>query len=391
MRRSSIGKTCYCGLHLTHKARHWRRAFPIIGIVAKWQQFLKGVDFIKKRLFALFLVVCLLLVSSVAVFASSDEDEDDSGSILESIQNYLEDLFPRDFIDGGDVAVEIEERVETQDDISAAAEGTFKTISDFIGDDTAVSGFIPISQIAELLLTYFLPIGYMVFLLSWGIGMAKQYIQLDFVDGKGFVSLLVKLFGGWLVMSVSKEVLSLVDLLTASMSKELLANTSVMFTPNVLRDLWQTETSADGVQSITGWLNRTFAWLGGNYYLFIVYIALIIASASFLVTIAIRAVKLAIMQGVAPVFFGFAGGEGTIQYFKNFIIQYCLLSFKIVFIAVMYAALNMAMTYWALSVTSFQTGAWLPIMGIVILITIVTMINKSDEMFEKIFFGRGGL
>lgn len=365
-------------------------------------------------------VVVLLLVFSLAfscaAFAANDDSEDDGGddgaTWYEKIFNSLADstaLLKEVFGGGqynftsGDELLEAEEQERLKDnwnDITDALWDGATALSDGakaggdlffnFGTDDSIQ-IVPAGEITAMLLKVFTPLGYAFFLVSWAVGVSKQSISLELFDGKKLVEVGVQMITGMVFIGLSSKVCVLTDKISGSIARSLDGAYDYAYLSS-LREAWSGDNVWGGHFGIFGWFLRTSGFFKANRALAFVYIALWIAGLTLVVTLAIRAIKLAILQGVAPLFFGFVGGEPTKQYFKNFIVQYSLLSFKIVFIVVIQNCLQLYMqSFVARSVESGGLPLGFAIFGVIIMITLATMINKSDEMFEKIFFGRGGM
>lgn len=263
-------------------------------------------------------------------------------------------------------------------DLNKTGAAGFDLIRGYLGSTGDTYAFIDVAGIAKSLLKVFLPLGYMVFLISWCIGVGTKAITLELFETKDLIKVGVKLLAGIIFIGMSSEILVLISQLSSSVAESVLVTGSFD-----IQALAEPITAFDKIVSnipIIGYFYRIYTYTLGNVPIMILNLGLVIVSWLISISLGIRLIKIALFQGVAPVFFGFMGSDDTKNYFQNFIVQYALICFKLVFTCVIFNAFQISFMKWVNSTRGFSMGITT---GFVMMIVFTIMILKSDTIFEK--------
>lgn len=238
--------------------------------------------------------------------------------------------------------------------------------------------------ITQTLNKIFLPLGYSLFFITWLLGISKKSMSLELYETQGMIKELALLIGGLIFMGFATYILDVINGISASIVSELIREQRNIG-EDVTRQWFATKSNPNSKIPFVGFFINIWRYYSKLLYPLISSIILGIVALIISIIVIIRALKLAIYQGVAPLFFGFIGGENTKKYTQNFIIEYCLISFQLVFIAVVYTAF--VTSYYTTVVNPFNetnNGIYF-LRSSLLAIAYCFIILKSDKLFERVF------
>lgn len=331
-----------------------------------------------KRIMAALVAVLLIAALAVPGFAAEDEDEDEGGGgwfDLSFLTDWLTDWF---------APTEVEQNAFNKflDWFFHIPDKIFDGIEDFflLSSDDNYSYLNP-GRMIQILADIFLPLGYMTFLICWAIGLGNKAITLELYEGKDFIRIGVSLIGGILLLSISTEVLRLIAAIAQNIAVDILS-TETLALYDILPDL-----SIENYKSsvpIIGIIIQMVNFLSDSMPFMLYFSLATVCAAIMNISLGIRIIKMAIYQGVAPVFFGLSAAESTKQYFRNFMVQYIAICFQLVAMAILFSFFEVAMlSMIADQIANPLSGSF--VSGGIMMIVFTVMMLKSDKLFERVF------
>lgn len=246
-------------------------------------------------------------------------------------------------------------------------------------------------SIGKSLFNFFFPLGLFVMFMSWSIGLGKKAVDGTLYDGaegtKGaFASALIALFAGIIVLSISKGVLQLVDgIMEEIASKISIKNLNGLQSINAMLAKEQM-TYEESSAPIIGWLINLWNSIAANWVRGMGSLCTLICYIAIWIMLASRIIKLTIYQGISPLFFGLSTSDETKQYFKNFVMNYTLLSAQVVIISVLVTAFNTALVYAPnlIKLSSKAANLGFVFSGMLVSILFTILICKSSKFLQDL-------
>lgn len=332
-----------------------------------------------KKFLAALMAVCIVFAATVPAWAAEDEEDDGGGFFdFSFLTSWMEDWFPK-------TEVEDPEYYDEQAaDVTESASIGFEAVKYFLLGTENNYLFINGPGITKVLADVFLPIGYLVFLICWSISVAQNAMTLELWDvSRGaFLRVLVALLAGILLMGISTQILQLLDQVARSLTADIITNTEINL--DAITPKSSIEDYASDIP-IIGWIIQIINWIFHLVPTLFYNLAVIVCSLIMAVSLGIRVIKLAIYQGVAPVFFGLVGSRSTAHYFQNFMAQYCAICFQLVITAAIFSAFQVsyAAHLATTSVGNFKLSSFM--MGGLVMLIYCIMMVKSDRLFDRVF------
>lgn len=231
---------------------------------------------------------------------------------------------------------------------------------------------------------FLLPISYMIFFICWMVGIAKKSIDLSIYSGKEFSKIGASLIAGLILMGLATPITSLIAEISQSLTKDLINSTTVDALNELAKNIKPFNDFSSSIP-IIGPILQFLTYFTAQFPLLIFNFGLIIVSLIIMVIAGIRIVKMAIMQACAPVFFAMSASESTMRYFRNFMIQYCLIAFQLFIMAIVYSAMQISFAGYISAGYGGEITQWgTAFIGMIIMITYCVLMIKSDKIFSKI-------
>ncbi|MEG2380117.1 MAG: type IV secretion system protein [Oscillospiraceae bacterium] len=246
-------------------------------------------------------------------------------------------------------------------------------------------GFINVTTIVTTLNKIFLPIGYSVFFICWLIGVGKKSIELELYEAKGFLKQFSLLFIGLIFLGISTTILNWINGISQQLTAQVISTgkgaTIAVAMQNIYEETYRNYGDFKSTGFITGFLNQFFSYLShaGLWLIFsviFIFVFLIIA-----IVLSIRIIKLAIFQGVAPIFFGFMGSQSTQRYTQNFIVEYCKIALQIVLISITLYAFESSFVNYLTSSEALNNNM---VYAIISMVAFAVIIVTSDKIFDRV-------
>ena len=332
-----------------------------------------------RKFLAVLLAGLMLVTMAIPSYAAADEEDDGGWGIdFSFLTDWMEDWFPETEVENPEL---VDEQVS---EITESASLGFEVIKSFLLGTEENYVFINGPAITELLASTFLPMGYLVFLICWAVGLAQGAVSLELweTNRNAWLRALITLVAGILLLGISTQILQLLNTIAQNMTAEVITNTELNL------DAIAPKSSIEEFKSdvpIVGFIIQWMNYISWSLPILCYNVFVLVCSLIMAVSLGIRVIKLAIYQGVAPVFFGLAASKETSSYFRNFIAQYCAICFQLVITAVIFSAFQV--TYVShlatISVDNFQWSSFM--MGGIVMLVYCVMMVKADRLFDRVF------
>ena len=185
-------------------------------------------------------------------------------------------------------------------------------------------------------------------------------------------------------MGLATPITSLIAEISQSLTKDLINSTTVDALNELAKNIKPFNDFSSSIP-IIGPILQFLTYFTAQFPLLIFNFGLIIVSLIIMVIAGIRIVKMAIMQACAPVFFAMSASESTMRYFRNFMIQYCLIAFQLFIMAIVYSAMQISFAGYISAGYGGEITQWgTAFIGMIIMITYCVLMIKSDKIFSKI-------
>ena len=219
-------------------------------------------------------------------------------------------------------------------------------------------------RILDPVLKIFMPLGYIVMIIVWCVGLGKRAISLELYEAKTFIKEFSSLIVGIIIVGIMPEICKLTDAV-ATWATGQLGRASIQEILDIV-----------DYPNITVWslFNPSLALTNFLYSLPLLILVVIV-----FIKILVRRYMLAFYTAVSPLFGGFASSEGTSKYLKNFFVNYAVLSFSILIIHVAVSIYGMFI------VTSDVVAA--SALGLIFAFVTIGIVMKAEKKFEKFFVG----
>ena len=294
-------------------------------------------------------------------------------------------LSAEDFADDG---TQLDYGALTFGNMALVLNSIIDSMQNLVAQSGKVYGYLNTGAIAAMLYQFFFPIGLVIFFISFLVSLGRKAAEGELFDPssggkKGFIREFLLFFSGVVVISISGELFSLIDGVVAVMTQQFVGS-----------DLTALQTFAGALQAgaykksnipIIGFFINLVNSIYASLNTTIIAIILIICYAIISVVVGIRIIKLAIYKGFSPLMMGMMGGESTQRYTRNFIVQYCLISFQILIISALLSAFEVCLANIYASMAAGVLDIMLLSTAALMALVFTVMIVKSDKLFDKVF------
>ena len=239
-------------------------------------------------------------------------------------------------------------------------------------------------KLTQEMLKIFLPLGFIVMIISWCVGIGKKTVTMELFEVKDFIRSGLGLVVAMLFITATDAVLLLILEIVDNISLQILhlndTDTSILFYLKYANyDVFKSNIP------IIGPLINSIDYILIQLHMFLNSFMLMIVCIIVNIQLAIRMIKLCIFRGVAPVFFGMMAGEETKKHAESFILEFIITAANLIMLAVFFTMFQIT---WATlylpyidNTGDFNTTGLL--YGSVIAITFCVMCCKSEGFLRK--------
>ena len=272
-------------------------------------------------------------------------------------------------------------------DLSIQGAELMQTFEVLLVGKGVIFGYIMPDTIINTLANVFMPIGIVIFLIMWCLGLAKKSSSLELYEGKGIVNAMLTLFAGIMILMICPQILRLITYVADGLTVEVLKSSTVSV--NEIADavggkIGSFESFKNNTP-IIGFFISLFNFIMAQYKMIGFYIVFGITTAIMTITLALRQIKLAIFTGIAPAFIALAGNDDTKKYAMNFLGRFALLAFQVTLIAAVYGAFKVTMAGWITAGIDSVNFAGATLVGGIALISQCMAMSKTEKMFAPMF------
>lgn len=343
----------------------------------------------KKIMFCLALLLTITFCTPplISVYASTststteneetEEKEDIGGffdNFFESIKTFFQSLFPPTKLPPP----------KEENGVAKASTFSFQAINNILLNNDYSYYFINPARISDVLLKACGSFGIIIFFCLFLVECGKSNLDFDLLDGKGLVKIGTQLLTGIVILSICSPILQLISTVTYEITSNVLQVSNIDIVSLTGNGISSWDFYANDIPVI-GWLYQLVNWILGNITLLIYNIFILVFAMIISISLVLRTIKLAIYQGVSPLFFACIGSKPTQRYFQNFLVQYIALSLQLVFIAAIYSAFQIAFVSYMKSMVWGAGFSWTAFgSGFIIMFSFTFMIVKSGKLFDKV-------
>lgn len=337
---------------------------------------------LKKLCIYAFIVLSMFVILALPALAEPTNNTADVSSDTSSTTSSLtkEDLIVEE---DSELGKNLSTVVDVNDGILGELTKGTKKLTD------SMERFFLTTTIGNNIFKFIFPIGLFVMFMSWTIDVGKKAVDGTLYDGadgagrKAFTTIFVSLLAGIIVISLSRVVLTLIDGIMEEIASKM--DTRNLVGLETLNQKFAEEvTYKESSAPIIGWLITLWNFTVATSFMGLGVLCNGICYVVIYIKLASRCIKLSIYQGFSPLFFGLSTSEETKQYFKNYLMNYVLLSAQIVVISVLVAGLNAATWYAPQLITASGDAAnisWI-FGGMLINIIFTVLICKSSKFMQ---------
>ncbi len=346
-----------------------------------------------KKIFSI-LFVAFLIFGAVTVTVAAEESKnpatdasssaDEEAEEKEDSKNFFEDFFSRFESKSEDLSVKkaFLNSKTTQGLIRQSIEAVLK-------NEQSIFSSFPSQVIIDATYAIFLPIGMLVFFISWCMSIGNKALDGSLFDeGNGgrkqILRSLLQLFGGIIFTVVGTKVLQMIDTVVQIFTLKTLGNTDFYAMQAFIDRIDYKESFASKIP-IIGPIITFYNEIIGSLHFQIVGIVMTVCLGVILVTLAVRTIKLAIFKGTSPIFFAMATSDNLKRYTQTFVIRYCILAGQILIISILYSALEITIVSLIASYSNAEFGLSAVTTGALICIVFTVIIARSEKLFDRIF------
>lgn len=327
-----------------------------------------------KKIIAILLFLIFIIPTGV-IFVHADEEPTEPTTS----QSYFDADGFREIVIGDETEVanggDIEGAMKWYGDLTSIS---FDMVQYFFQGADVISQSLINGNVVKALTRVFLPLSWIILIISWVTGMAKKSLTLELYEAKGMLASFAGLIVGMILITVAEPILLLILKMASGISNDLLGSTQIQFQITL--------NSAERFSSkipIIGPIITIIQNMVGMVPYMLMMLVLSIAVLVICVKLGIRAVKLAMYQGIAPVFFGLSASDATRRYFVNFILQFIVTAFQIVFISIFFSIFKMVYANY-ITQTTMQVIDPFSVGIVVVALVVSIMICKSDKYLSDI-------
>ncbi len=346
-----------------------------------------------KRILCIFFIAALIFgaVSLTVSAAPSDSESSDVSSSTDEEQeeteeskNFLEKFFSR--------FDEISEKITVKKALLNSKKTMIlarESIEAILKNEKNIFSSFPSQTVVNATYSIFLPLGILVFFISWCMSMGDKALNGTLFDeGNGgrkhILISLAQLFGGIIFTAVGAKILQMIDAIVQIFTLRTLGNTD-FYAMQAFIDKIDYDDSYTSKIPIIGPIITFFNELIGSLEFQIVGIVMTVCLCVILVTLAVRMIKLAIFKGTSPIFFAMATSDNLKRYTQNFVIRYCILAGQILIISILYSALEITIVSLIASYNNAEFGLSAVTTGGLLCIVFAILIARSDKLFDRVF------
>lgn len=262
------------------------------------------------------------------------------------------------------------------------------TLQGFLSQSGKMYTYLHTDIIASTLYSFFFPVGLALFFIAFLLNLNKQAVDGTLFDpssgGKqSFIKELLSFFSGVIIISISSKLFSLIDGTAALLTQKFAQNdmNAMKSMATVVQVAPYEKSNIPIIGFFVNLVNSIQSALDAGFFITLLLVCYVVVA----IVAGIRLLKLAIYRGFSPLMLGLMANENTKNYTRNFIVQYCLISFQILIISALLSSFEVMMTgFFATMAKNPHDYALLGTAGIMVLV-FTSMIFKSNKLFEKVF------